>query len=246
MPKASGFIPPREADGQIAQIRSFALTTFRAESSVFYWIDDLEKMAVADLAGPCVRHFERYITGMKAYDPLNVERLVTSQKRVATMRHDRGLAPRNDFERYESYMHDSAFTDVIDFVFWRGGVPFAGLGILKTEDDPPIDGEVLRLAASIQPYIEFNLADHPRPRTLRRHRRLGAVHGLTPREIEVAELVSGGLTNQDIAEVLGIGLGTVKTHVLRVFQKLEVTNRTMLSAHLADIDGTPGAGAAGF
>jgi DNA-binding NarL/FixJ family response regulator len=63
------------------------------------------------------------------------------------------------------------------------------------------------------------------------------VYGLTEREIEITDLITIGLTNQDIAEVLGIGLGTVKTHLLRMFQKLDVTNRTMLSMRITGMEG---------
>jgi DNA-binding CsgD family transcriptional regulator len=173
---------------------------------------------------------------MKAFDPLNIERLVSSRKRIATMGNDRHLAPRSEFERYSAYLSESEISDVLDFVFWREDMAFAGLGILKSRADPPISGETLRIASSIQPYIEFNLGDHPRPREHRRHQQLRSVYGLTRREIEIADLISGGLTNQHIAEALSIGLGTVKTHLLRVFQKLDVSNRTMLSARLAGIE----------
>lgn len=236
MPQASHCIPAREMDEQIAHIRSFALSTFQASSAVFYWIDDMETMVVADTVGPCCRHIDRYVRDMKAFDPLNIERLVSSRKRIATMGNDRYLAPRSEFERYSSYLSESEISDVLDFVFWREDIAFAGLGILKSHSDPPISGETLRIASSIQPYIEFNLADHPRPREQRRRQQLCSAYGLTPREIEIAELISGGLTNHDIADALGIGLGTVKTHLLRVFQKLDVSNRTMLSARLAGLE----------
>lgn len=193
-------------------------------------------MVVADAFGPLIRYFHRYTQDMKAYDPLNVERLVSSGKRVATMGNDFHLAPVSEFERYSGYMSDSGFRDVLDFVFWRDGEPFAGLGILKAPEDPPITSETLRIASSMQPYMEFNLAHHPRQREHQRHGRLRKLYGLTSREVEIADLIAGGLTNQDIAENLGIGVGTVKTHVLRMFQKLEVTNRTMLTIRIASLE----------
>ena len=49
---------------------------------------------------------------------------------------------------------------------------------------------------------------------------------LTHRQLEVLELVARGLTNPEIARVLGIGLGTVKKHVAAVIESLDVTNRT--------------------
>lgn len=57
---------------------------------------------------------------------------------------------------------------------------------------------------------------------------------LSAREREVLELVAGGLTNAEIGRRLFIGAATVKTHLLRVFAKLEVSDRT--SAVLAAIE----------
>ena len=49
---------------------------------------------------------------------------------------------------------------------------------------------------------------------------------LTPRERDVLRLVVEGLANKQIAQRLGIGEKTIKTHVSRVLAKLGVTDRT--------------------
>jgi DNA-binding NarL/FixJ family response regulator len=49
---------------------------------------------------------------------------------------------------------------------------------------------------------------------------------LTPRETEVLALVARGLSNADIGRTLYIGGATVKTHLLRIFAKLDVNDRT--------------------
>jgi DNA-binding NarL/FixJ family response regulator len=48
---------------------------------------------------------------------------------------------------------------------------------------------------------------------------------LTAREHEVFLLIAKGFTNQEIAAALYIGDETVKTHVSRIFMKLELRNR---------------------
>lgn len=55
---------------------------------------------------------------------------------------------------------------------------------------------------------------------------------LSPREREVAELVARGLTTGEISRDLFISQNTVKQHLKRMFQKLEVNNRAQLVAAL--------------
>ncbi|MBI2839716.1 MAG: response regulator transcription factor [Acidobacteria bacterium] len=50
--------------------------------------------------------------------------------------------------------------------------------------------------------------------------------GLTSREREVLLMLARGLTNKEIARVLGVGAGTIKTHVLSILAKLGVSDRT--------------------
>lgn len=49
---------------------------------------------------------------------------------------------------------------------------------------------------------------------------------LTARETEVLRLVGTGHSNKQVAVALGIGESTVKTHPLKVFEKLGVADRT--------------------
>lgn len=53
-----------------------------------------------------------------------------------------------------------------------------------------------------------------------------ATVALTPRETEVLRLVAEGLSNREIGERLFLGESTVKTHLLRTFEKLGVSDRT--------------------
>jgi NarL family two-component system response regulator LiaR len=50
--------------------------------------------------------------------------------------------------------------------------------------------------------------------------------GVTPRELEILELIAQGLSNREIAETLFVSENTVKTHSSRLFDKLGARRRT--------------------
>ncbi|HWQ03238.1 MAG TPA: LuxR C-terminal-related transcriptional regulator [Candidatus Nitrosotenuis sp.] len=50
--------------------------------------------------------------------------------------------------------------------------------------------------------------------------------GITPRELEILQLIAAGLSNREIAERLFVSENTVKTHSSRVFDKLGARRRT--------------------
>jgi DNA-binding NarL/FixJ family response regulator len=61
-------------------------------------------------------------------------------------------------------------------------------------------------------------------------RALGTFEELTPREIEVLELLALGLSNREIAERLGVSFHTVKFHVNSILGKLGAESRTQVVA----------------
>jgi DNA-binding NarL/FixJ family response regulator len=54
---------------------------------------------------------------------------------------------------------------------------------------------------------------------------------LTPRELEIARLVCQGLNNRQVAESLMITAGTVKVHLMHVFEKTGARDRFELALH---------------
>lgn len=69
---------------------------------------------------------------------------------------------------------------------------------------------------------------------------------LTPRELEVLDLVAQGYSNRKIADTLFIEVGTVKNHVHSILSKLDVSNREDAAAYLAIVrQGEGGEEAAG-
>lgn len=64
--------------------------------------------------------------------------------------------------------------------------------------------------------------------------RLG-LDSLSPKELEVAKLVSHGATNKMIANKLAITERTVKAHLTAIFQKMAITDRLSLAIFFRDL-----------
>jgi DNA-binding NarL/FixJ family response regulator len=66
----------------------------------------------------------------------------------------------------------------------------------------------------LSPAVAEILTKRPGPRTT-----------LSPREVEVLNLIAAGATNRDVATRLFITEATVKTHLIHIYAKLEVKDR---------------------
>lgn len=103
-------------------------------------------------------------------------------------------------------------------------------GILSKSIEPEGLVSCLRAVARGQTWIEESIF-RSRARTRLRETK----YGLTPRESEVFRLVRIGLSNNEIAEELGISPGTVKIHLRHLYEKTGLRGRFQLA--IADIDG---------
>ena len=54
---------------------------------------------------------------------------------------------------------------------------------------------------------------------------------LTPREVEVLQLIGTGCTNREIAQQLYIAEGTVKSHVTHILNRLNLKNRSQIAIY---------------
>jgi DNA-binding NarL/FixJ family response regulator len=85
------------------------------------------------------------------------------------------------------------------------------------------------LAAAIVAAHETGRAEHSPEVAARMAAREGASE-LTPREIEVLQLVVKGLSNADIARILGFRPRTAKAHMKNLLQKIGAADRTEAAA----------------
>jgi DNA-binding NarL/FixJ family response regulator len=93
--------------------------------------------------------------------------------------------------------------------------------LLKAAPQAEIVAGIRSVAAgqsALSPQVAVRLVERmrqPEPETV-----------LTARELDVLRLVATGHSNKQVAVALGIGESTVKTHLLKVFDKLGVADRT--------------------
>jgi RNA polymerase sigma factor (sigma-70 family) len=79
--------------------------------------------------------------------------------------------------------------------------------------------------ALLAPSVTRRLIDQFAQRPAAEGRDASALKELTEREREVLELIAHGLSNAEIAGRLVLSEGTVKTHIKRIFMKLDLRDR---------------------
>lgn len=113
----------------------------------------------------------------------------------------------------------SSITDVECFRALQAGA----LGILRKTASTEIMIDCFRSVANRELWTENLYFNRETQLTEPRSR------PLTPRETEVAELVSKGMKNREIGEALGIATGTVKIHLMHIFEKTGIRDRFELA-----------------
>jgi DNA-binding NarL/FixJ family response regulator len=93
--------------------------------------------------------------------------------------------------------------------------------VLKSADGEEVL-ETVRMVAHGHAVLDRGVWD---ARAEQRRARAGQF-GLTAREMDVLDLLGRGYRNREIAESLGLSQSTVKTHVARIFKRLDVSDRT--------------------
>ena len=92
---------------------------------------------------------------------------------------------------------------------------FVGIWASKKLSKPQVKTVIVEKEIVVQKNLNFNL----------NQAELDA-RKISKRELEVLQLMSEGLSNQEIASRLFVSLHTIKTHSSNLFEKLEVKRRT--------------------
>ncbi|MCM0588902.1 MAG: helix-turn-helix transcriptional regulator [Gloeotrichia echinulata DVL01] len=109
------------------------------------------------------------------------------------------------------------------------------LNLARDRGNPPFDGDDLADLSALCIHLSTKLATlRAKPKTFTS----ATTSPLTPRELQIAELVAQGLTNTEIAARLWITQNSVKQALKRMFRKLGVSARAEMVARLQDVLGS--------
>ena len=92
---------------------------------------------------------------------------------------------------------------------------------------------VLRGESMLDPDIVVRVLEHMTSDAPRQTNLLAVQ--LSPRESEVLQLLSQGLTNREIARTLTVSTSTIKIHVEHILAKLEVSDRTQAAVRAIEL-----------
>ncbi len=140
---------------------------------------------------------------------------------VEATRAVRAASPATQVMILTSFEDEQKIVDAIK----AGALPY----LLKDADADALADAVRRTArgeSMLHPRIAARLLRNMRQPAAREDPAAAALERLSQREGEVLGLMADGCTNLQIAERLGIGEKTVKTHVSNVLSKLGLTDRT--------------------
>lgn len=140
---------------------------------------------------------------------------------------------------YWNFLSAFGARDAAEMLFRVRGRAVAGMSLVWVGKSG--GGAERQQGESVQSYIEFNLSPYFRERPSPEAADSDIHLLLTERELGIVQLICDGLTNAQIAHRLNIGISTVKTHLLHVFEKLGVKTRAALVSRFLSSSRRPSA-----
>lgn len=196
-----------------------------ASCAAFYRIDatlEARDFQLWSMPGPLHR---AYLEHYRQVDPLRPRHCSANGARVIPLSAGMAMQAEASNRLYQGFLQRHAVVDVVEVVAHVGGRPAVGVSLLR-------DVRLGRFAASeltrlepLHALMQMAAASLPAPPQ-------DALARLSAREREIAGLLREGASNKQLAERLGIGLPTVKTHLLNLFRKVGAGNRTELVTRL--------------
>lgn len=196
-----------------------------ASRGAFYRIDEHLQACDFQLHAMHPLMHAAYLQHYRYLDPLQPGTCIDTGLPVIPLRE--GLARQDEARnrQYQVFLQRHQVIDVVEVIAHADGLPVAGLSLLRNTELGPFSAQELAVLLPLQGLMQL-AARAFLPRGTEK------LTQLTPRERQIALLLREGVSNKQLARQLEVGLPTVKTHLLNLFRKAGVSNRTELVAAL--------------
>jgi len=211
---------------------SFLKNTTGCSAVVLTWYEGSKRQFPHVQVGADERMICEYYERYCSKDPLRADLLIKNAERVTTFSSAAGDYNPQLLEEYKPFLKKYNLNDEVDLLLWANGIPVASAALLHTSNSQCQLNE--HQLMELQEYLQYTFSILPIVRNLNRKSVLSTIYKLTKKEQQVAELLVAGESNGTIAQIMSIELATVKTHVIHIFQKLEVSSRSKAIAMIMD------------
>jgi DNA-binding CsgD family transcriptional regulator len=195
-----------------------------ASRAAFYCVDRQLQAHDFSLHGMSGEMHRDYLDNYRQFDPLQPRNYVSSDLAVVPLGLAMARQPIRDSHRYRHFLQRYDVVDVVEVFAHRGSRPQAAISLLRTAEQGVFTSEQLTQLAALQALLQLAVANLP-PQD-------DSFSSLTPKERQIALLLRQGVSNKELARELDVGLPTVKTHLINLFRKTGVSNRTELVSSL--------------
>ncbi|WP_321355833.1 helix-turn-helix transcriptional regulator [Pseudomonas extremaustralis] len=214
-------IPAQEVAGHCLQAFTQLVPTSQA---AFYCVDRQLQARDFRLHGMSGEMHRDYLDNYRQFDPLQPRNCLSSGLAVVPLGFAMARQPLRDSRRYTDFLQRYGVVDVVEIVAHRADQPQAAISLLRTAEHGCFTADQLTQLNALQALLQMAVANmQPCDDTLA---------ALTPKERQIAWLLRQGASNKQLALELNVGLPTIKTHLIHLFRKTGVSNRTELVAAL--------------
>ena len=210
-------IPAQEVAGHCLQAFTQLVP---ASQAAFYCVD--RQLHARDFQLHCMsgEMHRDYLDNYRQFDPLQPLNCLSSGLTVVPLGFAMARQPERDSRRYRDFLQRYGVVDVVEILAHRAGQPQAAISLLRTAAQGVFTTDQLTQLNALQSLLQMAVANmQPYEDSL---------SALTPKERQIALLLRQGASNKQLAQALDVGLPTIKTHLINLFRKTGVTNRTEL------------------
>lgn len=210
-------IPAQEVAGHC--LHAFTQLVHVSQAA-FYCVDRQLQPRDFRLHGMSDEMHRDYLDNYRQFDPLQPSHCASSGLNVVPLGFAMARQPRRDNRRYQDFLLRYGVVDVVEILAHRAGQPQAAISLLRTAEQGAFTPDQLGQLNALQSLLQLAVANiQPDDAPLL---------DLTPRERQIALLLRQGASNKQLAQELGVGLPTIKTHLINLFRKTRASSRTEL------------------